>query len=167
MTPTQKAAMEQALEVMDAIIDAEEWLKTSKARKALRAALEEDAESSFAKAEPDGLPLVIAGAIFDFAGYMTTRTDVIKVGATANAAPVADLAKEWAKLRGLSLDDAAVLSWQEWLPTAPHPTKQPLTTQEIDAVMRNALGYGLSPSRDDLDFARAIERAHGITGETK
>ena len=61
------------------------------------------------------LPLVIAGAIFDFAGYLTTRDTVIEVGSTANASPVADLVKDWAALRGLSLADAAVLSWQEWL----------------------------------------------------
>lgn len=63
----------------------------------------------------NGLPLVIAGAIFDFAGYLTTRDTVIEVGSTANASPVADLVKDWATLRGLSLADAAVLSWQEWL----------------------------------------------------
>ena len=63
----------------------------------------------------NGLPLVIAGAIFDFAGYLTTRDTVIEVGSTANASPVADLVKDWAALRGLSLADAAVLSWQEWL----------------------------------------------------
>lgn len=68
---------------------------------------------------PDGLPLVVSGAIFDFAGYLTTRPEAIEVGATANAAPIADLVKEWAKLRGLSLDEPAVLSWQEWLPKAP------------------------------------------------
>ncbi len=63
----------------------------------------------------NGLPLVIAGAIFDFAGYLTTRDTVIEVGSTANASPVADLVEDWAALRGLSLEDAAVLSWQEWL----------------------------------------------------
>lgn len=75
----------------------------------------------------DGLPMVISGAIFDFAGYLTTRPEAIAVGATAEAAPVCDLVKEWAELRGLSLDDAAVLSWQEALRNAlnaaPTPTK--------------------------------------------
>ena len=48
---------------------------------------------------------------------------------------------------------------------APQPAKrEPLTDEEIDAVMRKALGYGFSPSRDDLDFVRAVERAHGIGG---
>ena len=63
----------------------------------------------------DGLPLVIAGAIFDFAGFLTTRTRVIEVGETANASPVAELVREWAEIRGLSLADAAVLSWQDLL----------------------------------------------------
>lgn len=63
----------------------------------------------------DGLHLVIAGAIFDFAGFLTTRDKVIEVGSTAEAAPIADLVEEWASARGLSLEDAAVLSWQEWL----------------------------------------------------
>jgi hypothetical protein len=49
--------------------------------------------------------------------------------------------------------------------TAPQPRRQPLTREEIDAVMRQALGYGLSPSRDDLELVRAIEAAHGITKE--
>ena len=62
--------------------------------------------------EADGLPLIVAGAIFDFAGFMTTRSEVIEVGSTAEAGPVADLVKEWAELRGLNLADAAVLSWQ-------------------------------------------------------
>lgn len=74
-----------------------------------------EAQSAPAGAGRDGLPLVIAGAIFDFSGFLTTREGVIEVGATANASPVADLIKEWAKLRGLSLADAAVLSWQDLL----------------------------------------------------
>jgi hypothetical protein len=59
------------------------------------------------------------GAVFDFAGYITTRADAIRVGSAANARPVADLVKQWAKLRGLRLDSALVLSWQEALGTTP------------------------------------------------
>ena len=76
------------------------------------------AQSAPAGAGRDGLPLVIAGAIFDFSGFLTTREGVIEVGATANASPVADLIQEWAELRGLSLADAAVLSWQDLLASA-------------------------------------------------
>lgn len=73
---------------------------------------------------PDGLPMLISGAVFDFAGYLTTRDKVIEVGATANASPIADLVKEWAELRGLSIVDAAVLSWQYMLAAAPAQGQQ-------------------------------------------
>ena len=82
---------------------------------------------------PEGLPLVISGAIFDFAGYLTTRPKVIKVGSGANALPMVELIKEWADLRGLSLDDAAIQSWQEWLPTGAAPGPQ---AQQSDDYMR-------------------------------
>ena len=74
------------------------------------------------KPAPDGLPLLISGAVYDFAGFLTTREKTIQVGARVGADIVVDLLKEWAALRGLKLDDAAVLSWQEWLsPTPPEP----------------------------------------------
>ena len=51
----------------------------------------------------------------------------------------------------------------------PQPTQAqagavPMSREEIDAVMRKSVGYGLSPSRDDLELVRAVERHHGITG---
>ena len=71
---------------------------------------------------PDGLPLLISGAIYDFAGFLTTQEKTIQAGARVDASAVVDMLKEWAALRGLKLDDAAVLSWQEWLsPTPPEP----------------------------------------------
>ena len=52
-----------------------------------------------------------------------------------------------------------------WNRRTPQPVvREPLTREEIDAVMRKSVGYGLSPSRDDLELVRAIERAHGIKG---
>ena len=79
---------------------------------------------------PDGLHLLISGAIYDFAGFLTTREKTIQVGARVGADIVVDLLKEWAALRGLKLDDAAVLSWQEWLsPTQPEPPADAAGTQ--------------------------------------
>ena len=78
---------------------------------------------------PDGLPLLISGAIYDFAGFLTTREKTIQVGSRVGADIVVDLLKEWAALRGLKLDDAAVLSWQEWLsPTPPAPSVPEVAT---------------------------------------
>ena len=46
--------------------------------------------------------------------------------------------------------------------TAPQPTKQPLTVQQITEIER----YGeFWETGTPLEFARAIERAHGIGGQ--
>ena len=86
------------------------------------AALLQELIDAPAPSVPDGLPLLISGAIYDFAGFLTTQEKTIQVGSRVGADIVVDLLKEWAALRGLKLDDAAVLSWQEWLsPTTPEP----------------------------------------------
>ena len=58
--------------------------------------------------------------------------------------------------------DEAIEAWNR---RTPQPVvREQLSREEIDAVMRKSVGYGLSPSRDDLELVRAIERAHGIKG---
>lgn len=120
MTDKKTEALKLAQEALDVLLtepiahkaaDRAEYLLLQ-AAPAIREAL---AEQPAQQQEPDAMGLIVSGAIFDFAGYLTTRDKVIEVGSTANASPVADLVKEWAALRGLSLEDAAVLSWQEWL----------------------------------------------------
>ena len=59
----------------------------------------------------DGLQMLISGAIFDFAGYLTTLENVIPVGSSADAAPMVELIKDWAEKRNLNINDAAVMSW--------------------------------------------------------
>ena len=93
--------------------------------------------------EPPTDAQIIAGAIFDFAGFLTTRDKVIKVGSTANAAPVADLVKEWADMRKLSLDDVAVSWWQDVLEEPPKRKWVRLTDDEMMGEL--------------TQFARAIE----------
>lgn len=51
---------------------------------------------------------VIAGALFDFLGFLTTRDKPTAFGATRNASPAVELLKEWADKRGLDLEDADV-----------------------------------------------------------
>ena len=135
-----RSVVEQALVVMDAIIDAEEWLKTSKARKDLRAALAEQPAEQ--------------------------RSD------SEHMEPVAWTDEDYTEIF-VSKDIAEDMGASVALYTAPHPAQQcncvkrePLTLKEVDAVMRQALGYGLSPSRDDLELVRAIERYYGIGGQT-
>ena len=60
------------------------------------------------------------------------------------------------------IDSGSGSNWQERIKgaeplyTAPTPRK-PLTEEEIEALWQNT-----SPYYDHQDFARAIERAHGI-----
>lgn len=65
------------------------------------------------RADVSGVHMVVAGALFDFAGWLTSRREVIEVGASRDASPVANAIAAFAKSRGLILDNAAVLSWQE------------------------------------------------------
>jgi hypothetical protein len=58
---------------------------------------------------------VIAGALFDFMGYLTSRKERIVLSSADDAAPAVDVIRDFAKLRGLSLDDAQVRTWREAL----------------------------------------------------
>lgn len=106
--------------------------------------------------EADGLPLIVAGAIFDFAGFMTTRSEVIEVGSTAEAGPVADLVKEWAELRGLDLADAAVLSWQLHITRASLPAPQQATPASAPQSLLMRLA-GIAAECSDPDTTDALD----------
>ena len=108
--------------------------------------------------EADGLSLIVAGAIFDFAGFMTSRSEVIEVGSTADAGPVADLVKEWAELRGLDLADAAVLSWQLHITRASLPAPQQATPEPVGEPFGyfRALPFGWEQCGEHDDGAVAL-----------
>ena len=69
---------------------------------------------------------VIAGALFDFMGWLTSRKERIVLSSADEASPAVDAIRDFAKMRGLSLDDAKVLDWN----TTP-PQRKPLTDEEI------------------------------------
>ena len=56
----------------------------------------------------------IAGALFDFMGWLTTRKERLILSSTDNASPAVESITEFAKMRGLSLDDARVQDWQNY-----------------------------------------------------
>lgn len=82
-----------------------------------RAAIEADR----AQRVPDG---AISGALFDFAGFLTTLDAPVRFGSTEEAAPMVELLQEFAKKRGLSLDDADVMCWSDLLASTPAPAQQ-------------------------------------------
>jgi len=75
---------------------------------------------------------VIAGAIFDFMGWLTSRKERIVLSSADNASPAVEAITEFAKMRNLSLDDAKV---QDWNTTPPQRTWVGLTGLEQKELM--------------------------------
>ena len=61
---------------------------------------------------------VISGALFDFMGWLTSRNQRLTLSSTDDASPAAEAITDFAKMRGLSLNDARVQDWQD---TTPQP----------------------------------------------
>jgi hypothetical protein len=51
----------------------------------------------------ESLDHVVSGAIFDFMGWLTTRTERLTLSSADDAAPAADAIKEFLTLRGVDL----------------------------------------------------------------
>lgn len=150
-----------------------------------------------ALAEPAQEPVThfaIADALFDFMGWLTSRSERIVLSCVDDAAPAVKAITEFAKMRGLSLDEATLaepvqeaVSWGvDWggrgdqpcvsiLKKHPNgvievvaveygpPQRKPLTSHK-DRPDQNATfveGYGYVHTA----AVRAVEAAHGITGE--
>jgi hypothetical protein len=79
--------------------------------------------------EPVAHP-VIAGALFDFMGWLTSRKERIVLSSADEASPAVEAITEFAKMRGLSLDDAKV---QDWNITPPQRTWVGLTDEEVES----------------------------------
>jgi hypothetical protein len=110
---TKDEALKLALEALENVESAMyvtsegEAVALEKVNKAITAIKE-------ALAQPEQEPVahtVIAGALFDFMGYLTSRKERIVLSASDDAAPAADAIRDFAKKRGLSLDDAQVREW--------------------------------------------------------
>lgn len=54
---------------------------------------------------------VVAGALYDLMGYLTTLDTPIRLGATELATPAVDALVAFARERGLSLDDPDISAW--------------------------------------------------------
>ena len=61
---------------------------------------------------------IIAGALFDFMGWLTSRKERLVLSSTDEASPAVDAITDFAKMRGLSLDDARVQDWVDAPPAA-------------------------------------------------
>ena len=55
---------------------------------------------------------IIAGALFDFMGMLTTRDEVLTLSGHHEAGPAVEAIEAFAKLRGLNLAEANVAGWR-------------------------------------------------------
>ena len=111
--------------VRDLLIECREALRENAMREVQR--LGQEIEQ-----EPVAHP-VIAGALFDFMGWLTSRKERIVLSSADNASPAADAIRDFANMRGLSLDDAKV---QDWNTTPPQRTWVGLTDEEKKDLCR-------------------------------
>ena len=84
---------------------------------------------------------VIAGVLFDFMGWLTSRQERLVLSASDDASPAVKVIEDFAKMRGLSLDDAKVKNWQDM-------TAQPEQEHPLDKKADNARELGLDYEPD-------------------
>jgi hypothetical protein len=110
----------------------------------------------------------IAGALFDFLGFLTTSERRWTFSSTDDAGPAVAALEQWASKRSLSLDDADVEGWSA-APAAPAP--EPLTDQEVAEAVFDYYQHFHEAHRQevaeghfakDLAIFRIAEKAHGI-----
>ena len=90
-------------------------------------------------AQPSQQPVahdVIAGVLFDFMGWLTSRPKRIMLSSADDASPAVDAIRDFAKMRDLSLDDAKVQDWN----TTP-PKRKPLTDEEMQLMAKRIEGW--------------------------
>lgn len=97
---------------------------------------------------------IIAGALYDLMGWLTSREQRLVLSSTDLAAPACDALVEWARLRGLSLNDAHVEDWRAVLPA---PTAEPIDMvlhcpacgmQHVDAPDEDGHAHAHSDGRE-------------------
>lgn len=89
----------------------------------------------------------IAGALYDFLGYLTTRAEPLTLSRAHEAPPALDALVAWAETRGLSLERADVLHWHEYV-TEPVITK---TTGEPQRPPAEPEASAASAARDSAE----------------
>lgn len=142
MKPKQEEALRDYLR--ESIVPLIEDVLTKKLGQAITFAKE---ELTAPVQEPVAHP-VIAGVLFDFMGWLTSRKARLTLSSTDDASPAVEAITEFAKMRGLSLDDARVQDWQD----NTTPPAAPDLQAELDATNRQVeiLSDALAESRREV-----------------
>ena len=103
---------------------------------------------------------MIAGALFDFAGYLTTMEQSITVGAKHDTMPVIDALQDWAEKRGNTrawLDHADVRDWNFILLRDEHPSAQ---LDRLAKVILNLCPQRITEGKTACDIAADVIKEH-------
>jgi len=94
----------------------------------------------------------IAGVLFDFMGWLTSREKRLTLSSTDEAGPAVEAITEFAKMRDLRLEDAQVEHWQAILTTPPAAPRQwvGLTDEEMENL------EGFYDYMSEEEFIKAI-----------
>jgi hypothetical protein len=95
---------------------------------------------------------VIAGALFDFMGWLTSRKERLTLSSADNASPAVEAIAAFAKMRGLSLSTARVEKWHDMVAT---PVRE-LTNDDLEEIARRVLAQGYKHRDFEVRFARAV-----------
>ena len=101
----------------------------------------------------------IAGVLFDFMGWLTTRKERLCLSSADDASPAVTAITEFAKMRNLSLDNAMVTDWQSVAAQASKPLsdawqegyKAGVEDERISESNIGIAGYGakVNPARQN------------------
>ncbi len=101
----------------------------------------------------------IAGVLFDFMGWLTTRKERLCLSSADDASPAVTAITEFAKMRNLSLDNAMVTDWQSVAAQANKPLsdawqegyKAGVEDERISESNIDIAGYGakVNPARQN------------------
>ena len=97
---------------------------------------------------------VIAGALFDFMGGLTSRKERLVLSGANEAGPAVEAITAFSKMRGLSLDDARV---QDWHTTPPAALAQAAERNKVAAWMI-AQGYATGHGETMEGLLKELER---------
>jgi len=125
-------AMKQALEALVRADRISGYPNNKNVIAALRTALEQAEKPKYDTIELHVLHSHIAGLLFDFMGWLTSREKRLTLSSTDEAGPAVEAITAFAKMRNLRLDDAQVEHWQAILTTPPAAQREwvGLTEQE-------------------------------------
>ncbi len=99
---------------------------------------------------------VVAGALYDFLGYLTSRRTRVTMSDRDEAGPAVDALVDWSKTRKITLEEARVEDWQNYT-TPPQPAAQeqtsavPVVRQMVEALERKLPG---GKQTDDFESSR-------------